>query len=400
MTSQENKEKLLESLNNNRIRLLRFDVPKIDTEKKPKFVQTASNCWIYSVLNNLYLNTNILVDGKSFERFISWFGIDSKKWGFPLVSWSLLCEYIPSKEICRYEIDLIRKENQDKKIYQDKYFDKNAIKLFGRLLLQGLVFNYSRVSGDDIREDIKDNDTINRVLSKENDWRHATNIYFKNNKLHEIGTRSENSIYNEFSYETIAWFIKSIKEKTIRPTVRFLYYKQKRPYVDYKRKMLWSRVDYDKAYGYQCVDLFKDYMKNVLKIRCWKTGNANQIRYNTYNCFDENREQIKGTKDLMQWDILISLKWTYGHIGIFDRYAWGKICLLEQNWSWSPEANGTNWDEIREHFYDPSFFVWVWRNQTVSKNYQKEVSFIENKLFTKWNDKDTIDYERSIRYKI
>jgi hypothetical protein len=37
-----------------------------------------------------------------------------------------------------------------------------------------------------------------------------------------------------------------------------------RPYVDFKNKWLGKRIDYDKAYGYQCVDLIKQYLDEVL----------------------------------------------------------------------------------------------------------------------------------------
>jgi hypothetical protein len=41
-----------------------------------------------------------------------------------------------------------------------------------------------------------------------------------------------------------------------------------RPYVDFKNKWNGKRVDYDNASGYQCVDLFKQYMTEVLGIKC------------------------------------------------------------------------------------------------------------------------------------
>ena len=220
----------------------------------------------------------------------------------------------------------------------------------------------------------------------------------KKNRLNEIGTRWKYSLYNRFIFNKVNLFMKSIKNRTIKPTVRFMFWKQERPYTYYRNKMLGSRVDYDRAYGYQCVDLFKHYCREVLGITYWKTGNANQIWYNTYKIFWKDWKQIPWTDDLMQWDILVSLVWRYWHIGIFDHYGqdW-KVYLLEQNWSWSIATNGTNGDEIRVHWYNKSFFAWVWRNKTIETNYKKEMIFVKNKINTKWLDKVTSDYVLSIR---
>lgn len=165
-----------------------------------------------------------------------------------------------------------------------------------------------------------------------------------------------------------------------------------RPYYEYKTRWLWKRVDVDKAYWYQCVDLFKHYMKNVLWINIKKSWNANEIRRNKYRCFDKNRWKFVWTKNLMQWDIIVSLQWQYWHIAIFDHVdnEWA-IYVLEQNWSWSKATNWTNWDEIRIHKYNKNFRVWIRRNPKIMENYAMEVSYANKKL------KDPTNYIRSIR---
>ena len=40
-----------------------------------------------------------------------------------------------------------------------------------------------------------------------------------------------------------------------------------RPYRQFKENRLGKRIDYDKAYGYQCIDLIKQYGKAALKTR-------------------------------------------------------------------------------------------------------------------------------------
>lgn len=172
-----------------------------------------------------------------------------------------------------------------------------------------------------------------------------------------------------------------------------------RPYVKYKNWLIWWRVDFDWAYWYQCVDLFKDYCKRVLWIPVGKVWNANQIWTNEFWVFDKTWTQIQWTDDLMQWDIIVSIKWKYWHIWIIDRYISWRIMVLEQNGSANPNANWTAWDEVRVQSYKPEFWTGVWRCQKIFDNLQAERAFIDAKLAT--NPPDIIQtqmYRDSIRY--
>lgn len=172
-----------------------------------------------------------------------------------------------------------------------------------------------------------------------------------------------------------------------------------RPYVKYKNGLIGWRVDFDWAYWYQCVDLFKDYCKRVLGITMTKTWNANEIWNNTYNIFDNTWTKIIGTDDLMQWDIIIRETGKYWHIWVVDRYLSWKILVLEQNGSMNPNVNWTDWDEVRVQSYKPEFWTGVWRCQKIFDNLQAERAFIDAKLAT--NPPDSIQtqmYKDSIRY--
>lgn len=127
----------------------------------------------------------------------------------------------------------------------------------------------------------------------------------------------------------------------------------------YKQKMLWKRVDYDKGYSYQCVDLFKDYADKVFGIRFWKTWNANQIRTNKYKIFDKRRKKINGTLDIRQWDIIIALIWKYWHIAVIDDPSIGSV--IEQNGSWKNSWNWLGANAIRLHTYPLTFRKGFWR---------------------------------------
>jgi len=165
-----------------------------------------------------------------------------------------------------------------------------------------------------------------------------------------------------------------------------------RPYVNYKDSVIEKKVDFDKWLWYQCIDLFKDYMDKVIGKRITKSWSAKQVRNNTYKLFDKNRMQIKGTEDLMQWDIIVSSKWKYWHIGIVDRYVDWKIYVLEQNWSWKNSWSWTGDNAIRIQPYDTSFWAGVWRCEKIFENLQLEREYIENRKII------TEDYRESIRY--
>lgn len=129
-------------------------------------------------------------------------------------------------------------------------------------------------------------------------------------------------------------------------------------YPAYKKKMLWKRVDYDSAYWFQCVDLFKDFARQVLGIAYWRTGNAKEIRTNKYKVFGKGWKQIKWTKDLKEGDIIVRWVGTYWHIAIVDT---NTDYVLEQNWSGKNSGNGLGPNAIRLQKYSKAFWSWVRR---------------------------------------
>jgi hypothetical protein len=172
-----------------------------------------------------------------------------------------------------------------------------------------------------------------------------------------------------------------------------------RPYVDRKNKRLGKRIDFDKWAGYQCVDLFKLYMKEVLGTTIGHSWSAKQIWSNKYHCFDAQWKQIKGTKDLIQWDIVCFLFGKYWHIGIIDTIG-DFVCVLEQNWSGKNPGSWTGENAIRVHPYAPSSCVGVWRCKKIQDNLAIEIAFIDEKLTKVNTDIDnTMKYKDTIAYK-
>jgi hypothetical protein len=105
-----------------------------------------------------------------------------------------------------------------------------------------------------------------------------------------------------------------------------------RPYKEFRDKFLWTRIDYDKAFGYQCIDLIKLYLDVCLW--WWKVGalwNANQVPKNLekkWFC------KLDPKKTMIQWDIIVHTQWIYWHIAIVDHILNWRVYVLEQNWTW------------------------------------------------------------------
>jgi len=175
-----------------------------------------------------------------------------------------------------------------------------------------------------------------------------------------------------------------------------------RPYVDFKNKRVGKRIDYDKwpAWSrYQCIDVFKQAMCDLIWIKVWKSGSAKQAWNNVYKVFDKTRTQIKWTKNLIQWDFIFSTIWKYGHVAIVDTISPTQIWCLEQNGSWLNSGNGIGENAVRVHVYPHSFRAWVWRCKKIQDNLALEEQFIVNKLKNIWTDvENTLKYKNTITY--
>ena len=170
-----------------------------------------------------------------------------------------------------------------------------------------------------------------------------------------------------------------------------------RPYKNFVGKRIGKRVDYDWAYWYQCVDLIKQYMDECLWMgRIWAIGNANTV---INNKFFSNWEKFYGVKDLMQWDIIISIKWKYGHIAIVDHVADEKIYVLEQNGAGKNSGTWLGDNAIRIKAYNPSFYSVILRCKKIFDNLQLERKFVNEKLENLKRDiKITEEYIATTRF--
>ena len=176
-----------------------------------------------------------------------------------------------------------------------------------------------------------------------------------------------------------------------------------RPHKNFVQKRLGKRVDYDKQYDYQCTDLAKQYMNEVLGIKqIWPLWNAKNMPNNP---FFSSWEKIKGTKNLMQGDIIISSHGQYGHVAIVDHVLNGKVYVLEQNWSGKDSGSGLGANAIRIQPYNLSFYDTILRSKKIFDNLVLEREFVAEKiarLEKEWGQENEIrntrEYLATTRY--
>lgn len=151
-----------------------------------------------------------------------------------------------------------------------------------------------------------------------------------------------------------------------------------RPYKDFVNKRLGKKVDYDKQYDYQCTDLAKQYIDEGLEFgKIGALGNAKDMPNNS---FFSSREKIKGMKNLMQGDIIISSHGQYGHVAVVDHVLNGKVYVLEQNGSGKDSGSGLGANAIRIQPYNLSFYDTILRCEKIFDNLVLEREFVAEKL--------------------
>lgn len=119
---------------------------------------------------------------------------------------------------------------------------------------------------------------------------------------------------------------------------------------DYRRLRVGSKVDFDKYYGAQCVDLVKDWAMYI--------GKPIDVYWNANVLWTiglwKNWKRVINTRfarptvgDIICYDI-----WTYGHIAVAWQNSIGWVEILEQNWgSGNGDGIGNNAIRIRKDRY-------------------------------------------------
>lgn len=109
---------------------------------------------------------------------------------------------------------------------------------------------------------------------------------------------------------------------------------------EFVKKYNGKKVDYDNAYGAQCVDLFRQYAKEGLGIPehtgpCATSGGAKDIFLDYNKMPVEKKYFYRSTQknwipgDVLIWDATEKNK--YGHVAIFLAYLGNAFLVFEQN---------------------------------------------------------------------
>lgn len=119
-------------------------------------------------------------------------------------------------------------------------------------------------------------------------------------------------------------------------------------YQAFKAEWLGRRIDYDHVYGYQCVDLILEYLKEDFGIPSGVSGNAIDYWNHTSPALLAHFDKVAGSQ-ASQGDIVVfnGLPGNpYGHIGICDSEDSANITILEQNGA-DGNGSGAGGDAIR-----------------------------------------------------
>jgi cell wall-associated NlpC family hydrolase len=109
---------------------------------------------------------------------------------------------------------------------------------------------------------------------------------------------------------------------------------------EFVKKYTGKKVDYDGVYGAQCVDLFRQYVKECLGIYehtgpCATSGGAKDLFLDYVKMPIEQKYFYKSyTKNYIPGDVLIwdkTAKNQYGHVAIYLAKLGNSLLVLEQN---------------------------------------------------------------------
>ena len=147
---------------------------------------------------------------------------------------------------------------------------------------------------------------------------------------------------------------------------------------------LWKSKSYITKNWYQCVDLAKLYISNVLWKSYWSIWHAYQYYDNLPSSDFEKIDYNWDKNKPKRWDLIVcnTSKWGwYLHIWVVMAYYKNSIFVLEQNWqSWNWDWR--NWNEIRvKKFTSHSWITWWCRYKGISSIIKKDL--FDNIVFEK-----------------
>lgn len=145
-------------------------------------------------------------------------------------------------------------------------------------------------------------------------------------------------------------------------------------YQEFKNKWLGKGINYDGAYGNQCMDVYRMYVKEVLG--CPQSPGVTGAKdvWNTYlpQYFDRIANSPTGVPQ--QGDIVIWGMNPYGHIAICDSATTSTLTCFEQNWT---ESDGSGVAEIRKHNNYNNVLGWLHFKSIIEDMTQEEKNILK-----------------------
>jgi len=119
---------------------------------------------------------------------------------------------------------------------------------------------------------------------------------------------------------------------------------------DFIKKYNGKGINFDGAYGNQCVDLYRQYVKEVLKVPQSPSVSAAKHIWTTYltkyfNRYTNTITAVPKKGDIIIWGDKIG---SYGHVGVYISGNVFSFTSFDQNW---PEAYGKGVSHKQSHSY-------------------------------------------------
>lgn len=182
-------------------------------ERKAVVEQDAGNCWLYSCLNNLWLNLGHKVNQSEIQQLknrLTELGVNVNEGQNERLAGAVICERWnkknPNRKIAHFYID----------------FEEDTL-LMAEIFKKGYSFIYTRSAKSEFQDDIRDNDTINKIHNLRGAW-HAVNVMLEskdNAKIVEVWQRGDDHFANYFDYEDVLIFGRNIQAWTIHHSFSF-----------------------------------------------------------------------------------------------------------------------------------------------------------------------------------
>jgi hypothetical protein len=147
-------------------------------------------------------------------------------------------------------------------------------------------------------------------------------------------------------------------------------------YTEFKNKWIGKGIDFDGSFGNQCMDVYRQYVKEVLLCPQSPPVQGAKNVWDTYlpQFFDRIENTVTGVPQ--EGDIVIWGMNPYGHIAICDHATASTLTCFEQNWT---EQDGSGVSEIRLHGNYNNVLGWLHFKEQMTEEQKRILDFLIGK---------------------